>query len=112
MKILNQPIKKAELPALDDIFGDKMTKAVVDVKRKLLAIDAPLHYELEDLLLKDGSQQENLWGINLFPDNSDESFVIFDSLINIRPNQGNPSRDVVDENIQRQIKTVVQKWVK
>lgn len=89
-----------------------MTKAVVDVKRELLAIDAPMHYELEDLLLKDGSQQENLWGINLFPDNSDESFVIFDSLINIRPNQGNPSRDVVDENIQRQIKTVVQKWVK
>ena len=89
-----------------------MTTAVVDVKRELLAIDAPMHYELEDLLLKDGSQQENLWGINLFPDNSDESFVIFDSLINIRPNQGNPSRDVVDENIQRQIKTVVQKWVK
>lgn len=84
------------------MFGD-MLKAVVDVDRKLIAVDAELHADLESLLLEDGSQQHSLWGINLYPEMSGDDFIEFDSLINIRPSQGNRSRDVEDEAIRRQI---------
>ena len=56
-------------------FGD-MVKAVVDVDRQLLAIDADLHADLESLLLESGSAQNSLWGINLYPDEA-EDFVEF-----------------------------------
>ena len=86
-------------------------KGVVDVDQELLALDAELHSELEGLLLKEGSQQEALWGINLYPEADDEDFLEFDSLINIRPRQGNRSRDVENEEIRERIRTIVNKYM-
>ncbi len=45
-----------------------MVKAVVDVERELIAVDAELHSDLESLLLEDGSKQKDLCGIKLYPE--------------------------------------------
>ncbi len=74
-------------------FGD-MVKAVVDVERRVMLVDAELHADLEAALLEEGSSQDHLWGINLYPDLAEEEWVEFDSLINLRPSQGNRSRGV------------------
>jgi len=92
-------------------FGN-MVKAVVDVGRGLLAVDAELHSDLEALLPEDGSKQKDLWGINLYPDMKDEDFVEFDSVINMRPSQGNRSRGVEDEKLHGKIIEIVDKRVK
>ena len=111
MIICDTRISRNELKRIaESSFGD-MVKAVVDVDKQLLAIDSDLHADLESLLLQNGSSQSSLWGINLYPDLDDEDFVEFDSLINIRPSQGNRSRGVVDPAIQNQIREVVEKWV-
>lgn len=111
MLILRQPMTKKELCELaETCFGD-MVKGVADVDRRLLALDAELHADLEAMLLEQGSQQESLWGINLYPDLDDEDFLEFDSLINIRPMQGNRSRGVEDEEIRRKIKDLVAEWI-
>ena len=91
-------------------FGD-LVKAVVDVDRKLLAVDAELHADLEALLLEDGSRQRSLWGINLYPDLPEDQWIEFDSVINLRPSQGNRSRGVDDEVIRRHIIAIVQQRV-
>ena len=91
-------------------FGD-LVKAVVDVDRKLLAVDAELHADLEALLLEDGSRQRSLWGINLYPDLPEDQWIEFDSVINLRPSQGNRSRGVDDEAIRRHIIAIVQQRV-
>lgn len=87
-------------------FGD-MVKGVVDVSERKIALDAEMHADLETLLLQEGSLQKNLWGINLYPEMVGEDFLEFDSLINIRPNQGNRSRGVEDPAIQNAIKEIV-----
>lgn len=92
-------------------FGD-LVKAVVDIERELVAVDAELHSDLEALLLEDGSQQKNLWGINFYPQLSKEKFLEFDSMINMRPSQGNRSRGVEDAKVRKQILEVVEKRVK
>ena len=69
-----------------------MTKGVVDIEKEVVAIDAELQADLEMLLLKNGSKQEQLWGIDLYPDENGEDFLEFDSLINIRPRQNNRSQ--------------------
>ena len=89
------------------MFGD-LVKAVVDVDRELIAVDAELHADLEAALLKDGSEQRHLWGINLYPEAPGDQFIEFDSLINMRPSQGNRSRGVEDEAARRRILTIIQ----
>ena len=92
------------------MFGD-LVKAVVDVDRGLLAVDAELHANLEDLLLQDGSAQRSLWGINLYPEVQGDQFIEFDSMINMRPSQANRSRGVEDEAIRGRIIAVVEKRI-
>ncbi|MBO7323242.1 MAG: hypothetical protein J6U51_06655 [Bacteroidales bacterium] len=110
MIILDKHITRGELSILaQNLYGD-MIKGVVDVEQELVALDAELHSDLESLLLNNGSKQENLWGINLYPEAVDEDFLEFDSLINIRPRQGNRSRDVENEDIRKKIKSIVAKY--
>ena len=111
MQILQQAISISELKELaQNTFGD-MIKCVADVKRGLLAVDADLHADLERLLLENGSAQESLWGFNLWVGEEGENFIEFDSLINIRSWQGNPSRDVEDPEIREAIKAIVNKYI-
>ncbi len=114
MKILQTPISKADLIKESKNFIDEdAIKAAVDVKRELLAVDSPMHYDCEQLLLESGSSQTDIWGINLYLDSDNiDDLVEFDSMINIRPAQGNRSRDVEDPEIQSKIKAVVSKWLK
>ena len=114
MRILDKPVTKSDLIKESENFIDEHAiKGVVDVKRELIAVDSPMHYDCEQLLLSDGSVQTDLWGINLYLDEDDlGDLVEFDSMINIRPAQGNRSRSVEDPEIQKQIKTVVEKWLK
>jgi len=111
MKILENIITIDELKEVaNNTFGN-LVKAVVDVEKKLIAIDAELHSDLEALLIENNSQQKNLWGINLYP-YEDEDFLEFDSMINIRPSQGNRSRSVDSVEVQQEITDIVNKWVK
>jgi len=111
MKIIENKITTAELQALaKNMFGN-LVKAVVDIKRGILAVDAELHADLEALLMENGSQQKNLWGINLYPELTGEDFVEFDSMINLRPSQDNRSRGVENPDIRKKIIEIVNKVV-
>ena len=92
-------------------FGD-LVKAVVDVRKGIMVVDGELHSDEEALLLESGSEQAALWGINLYPNLPASEWIEFDSLINIRPSQGNRSRGVDDPEMQAQIVTVVESLVR
>ncbi|MBZ0165510.1 MAG: DUF5674 family protein [Candidatus Omnitrophica bacterium] len=77
-------------------------KVVVDVKRKILSAGGDKHVDGEQMLLKDGSKQEDLWGAGLDLE-TDE--MDFDSMINLRPEQ-NRSREILDENIREQVESI------
>ena len=112
MKIITQSIVLDELQQMAaGLFGN-LVKAVVDIDREMIAVDAELHSDLEALLLEDGSKQQSLWGINFYPEVQGGDFIEFDSMIKMRLSQGNRSRGVDDEKIREKILSVVQKRVK
>lgn len=112
MRILDEVINREELNSAENVLEGGMVKAVVDIDRGIVGVDAEMHADIEQMLLANGSSQDALWGINLwFEDNSDD-FIEFDSMINIRPRQGNRSRDVEDPETREKIKAVVAKWIK
>jgi hypothetical protein len=65
----------AQINEMLDAFPDmRMIKIVVDIKNEGLAGGTGMHYECEQLLLSQGSKQENLWGANWFPDEQSVEF--------------------------------------
>lgn len=111
MQILHQPISRESLKDVaKNTFGN-MVKCVADVRLGIIAIDADLHADLERLLLCNGSAQEDLWGFNIWVDETGDDFVEFDSLINIRAWQGNPSRDVLDPGVRAAIVRIVDRYI-
>ena len=111
MKIITKTMTLGELNQMAaDMFGD-IIKAVVDIDREIAALDAELHSDLEALLLENGSKQKNLWGINLYPQAQNDEFIEFDSIINIRPSQGNKSRGVENPEIKNKITAIITKMV-
>lgn len=112
MKIIKETFTFEELKQMADAKFGNMVKAVVDVEKGYMAVDAELHSDLEALLLENGSKQKNLWGINLYPEMPDDEFVEFDSMINMRPSQGNRSRGVENKEISNKIIEIVASIIK
>lgn len=84
-----------------------MVKAVVDVTRRLMAVGGDLHSDEEAALLDDGSRQQDLWGINLYLEESDDDWIEYDSVVNLRPSSGNRSRGVDDPGLRDRIRHIV-----
>jgi hypothetical protein len=112
MKIITKKgeITLSELKEMSKKMND-LVKAVVDIKKEIMVVDAELHSDEEAVLLEEGSRQENLWGINIYPELSGDDFVEFDSMINLRPSQNNRSRNVEDPKIQEKILEIVNRVV-
>lgn len=101
-------ITVSELQEMASRMYGTLVKAVVDISKEILVVDAELHADQEQYLLKNGSSQSDLWGINLYPeDYGTDDFIEFDSMINIRPRQGNRSRDVEDDALRKEIIRIV-----
>ena len=98
----------SELKELSKKMMDDIVKADVDVEREVIVIDASLHADMETYLLENGSNNEDIWGINLHPyEYETENFIEFDSMINLKPRYGNRSRNVEDEEIREKIIKIV-----
>lgn len=105
------PISLADLREMAAArFGD-LVKAVVDLERRLMVVDAEMHSDEEAELLSDGSRQQDLWGINLYPELPEADWLEFDSMINLRPSFGNRSRSVDDPAIRERISEIVRSLV-
>lgn len=107
MVIITKVLTPDELRKMAVATFGNMVKAVVDIDRKVVALDAELHSDLEALLLENGSKQKDLWGINLYPEMGKDDFIEFDSLINIRPSQDNRTRGVDNDKIREKITEIV-----
>ncbi|MDP2906168.1 MAG: DUF5674 family protein [Candidatus Omnitrophota bacterium] len=79
-------------------------KVVVDIRRKILSAGGKMHVDGERMLLEDGSKQSDIWGGGLDIDTKE---VDFDSVINLRPGQNNPSREVLDSAIRKQMEALI-----
>ena len=103
--IVKDPISKAKLKLIaKERFGD-LVKAAVDIDQEIMAVGGELHIDEEVLLIEqENSKQENVWGINIYPDSSGDDFIEFDSMINLKPHYGNRSRGVEDSQIRDKIK--------
>lgn len=112
MKFVDKKITLTELKKMSKRIFGHLVKAVVDIEKEVMVVDGEMHADEERYLLEKGSKQDNLWGINLYPEENEENFIEFDSVINFRPRLNNLSRSVDDPKIRKKIIKIVKKLVK
>jgi hypothetical protein len=113
-----QRVTASDPIAIDDLrslipgrFRD-FVKGVVDLRRGILLIDADMHADQEAALLAEGSNQRDLWGVNLYPQLGEADWIEFDSMINLRPSFGNRSRGIDDTETRAAVAALVESLVR
>ena len=91
------PYTPAEIEKTRECF-DVYIKTVIDVKNKICSAGCDRHYESEKILLDQGSSQDNIWGGGV---DLETKIIDFNSMINIRPTQGNPSNEIQDHDLRK-----------
>lgn len=109
MIIIREPIDIEIIKKKHNTFFDNIIKVVVDTEKKILALDAELHADLEELLLDNDSKQEHLWGANIFPHTP--HIIEFVSFINIRPAQNNRSMEIQDPELKENIQNIIRSLI-
>lgn len=111
-KILKNKITRKKLEEMaKSQFGD-LVKAVVDVRQEIMAIGGELHADEEVFLNEQiGSNREDTWGINIYPQRHGDEMIEFDSMINLKPQYSNRSRRVESEEVKDKIIAIVKKLI-
>jgi len=84
-----------------------MIKGVVDIEKKIVAFGGEYHRDALGVLEKNGSNGSDVWGFNVHFDEPRESWLEYNSLINIRPAQGNRTADIADAALQKKISEII-----
>ena len=113
MEIIKDKIEITDLKEMSEKMFGNMVKAMVDVEKEIIAVDAPMHSDLlEFLIAKENSEPINLWGINIYPEKVGDDFIEFDSMMNLKPALGNKTRGIEKEETRRKIIEIINKLVK
>lgn len=105
-------IEISELKEMAKNMHGSLVKAMVDIEKEIMAIDAPLHSDLMEFLIeKENSEPKNIWGINIYPDKNGNDFIEFDSMMNLKPGLGNMTRGVENAEIRNKIIEIVDSLV-
>ncbi len=103
--IITQKASAKEIKKMAVDF-DGYIKLVVDIDKKILAGGGERHVDAEQLLLRAGSSQKDLWGGGL---DFETHEIDYNSIINLRPNQDNPSRYILSTQIRNSLDTITKK---
>lgn len=107
IRVFTAQVSKEDILTLAKSSFGVMVKGVIDIQQEILALGGELHADAEQILLNQGSRQENLWGFNIYLQKSKDEYLEYSSMINIRPKQGNRGREIADLNLRMRIKEII-----
>ena len=99
-------LERATPQQLQEMLEELKTyiKLAVDVRRRIVAGGGALHADCETALIEEGSQQTDIWGADWLAKSRE---VRYESLINIRPKQGNRTMTIADSALRTTIEAIV-----
>ncbi|OGY26276.1 MAG: hypothetical protein A2Z24_02040 [Candidatus Woykebacteria bacterium RBG_16_44_10] len=103
--VMKKKVASAQLKQMAEDY-DGYIKLVVDLEREILAGGGEKHVDGEQALLADGSKQKHLWGGGIDLETKE---MDYNSIINLRPNQANPSRDILSVESRKKFDKIVKK---
>lgn len=104
----SEPFTKDEIKKLSEEF-EVYIKTVIDVDKRICSAGMNRHFEGEQILLKDGSSQSDIWGGGIDLETNE---IDYNSFINIRPRGNNRKNDIQDEDLRKKYKELTEYFFK
>ena len=104
----SEPFTNEEISQLKEQF-EGYIKTVIDVDKEICSAGMDRHFEGEQILLDQGSDQSNIWGGGLDLETKE---IDFNSFINIRPRNNNLKNEIQSETIRTQYKQLTEYFFK
>lgn len=111
IKILTEKLDMDDVRSLANHWYGTIIKGTVDVAQGKVALGGDYHIESCELLVWGGSKSTDVWGFNIRFEEDEKGVLEFDSMVNIKPAQGNKSRGIIDENIIKTAETIIRSWI-
>jgi hypothetical protein len=111
IKILDSKISIDEVKTLADNWYGTMIKGAVDIEGGRVALGGDYHIEDAELLTSTGSKIEFVWGFNIRFEEDINGTLEFDSMVNIKPNYGNRSRNIADEEVVKKATEIIKNFI-
>ena len=111
IQILDHKINIEEVKKMADFWYGTMIKGAVDIEGGRVALGGDYHIEDSELLTSTGSKFEDIWGFNIRFEENQEGILEFDSMVNIKPNFGNRSRNISNEEIIKKATEIIYKLI-
>ena len=109
--ILNNKVSIEEVKKLADFWYGTMIKGAVDIEGGRVALGGDYHIEDSELLTSTGSKFEDIWGFNIRFEENPDGVLEFDSMVNIKPNFGNRSRNISDKEIIKKATDIIYTFI-
>jgi hypothetical protein len=103
--IIDNRISINELSRLAEHGYGDMVKAVVDIEKGIMAVGGEMHIDMIPTLKSRGSIDKDLWGVKIYPGMSEDQFIVFESLINVK--EGNSDEEIKDLEIKEKIRKII-----
>ena len=100
----SEPFSPEEIEQLKEQF-EVYIKTVIDIDKKICSAGMDRHFEGEEILLKQGSNQSDIWGGGIDIETKE---IDFNSLINIRPQDNNSKNEIQSEEIRQKYKQLTE----
>ena len=104
----SKPFTKEEITRLKEEL-DSYIKTVIDIEGKICSAGGKLHFDNEQILILQGSAQNNLWGGGI--DLKTQTFD-FNAMINLRPKDNNTSNEILDPKTRQKFEKLMKYFFK
>lgn len=94
----SDPFTREEIEQLKELF-EVYIKTVIDIKRRVCSAGMDRHFEGEEILVRQGSKQSDIWGGGIDLETNE---IDFNSFINIRPSDNNTKNEIQSELVKAQ----------
>src|SRR3989344_6308930 len=102
------PFTSEEIEQLKQEF-DVYIKTVIDIEKKICSAGMDRHFEGEQILIEQGSNQSDIWGGGVDIETKE---IDYNSFINIRSKDNNTKNDILSEKIRKRYKKLTEYFFK
>ncbi len=104
----SKPYSFEEVEQLKEQFGVYI-KTVINLEREICSAGMDRHFEGEQILLKQGSVQSDIWGGGIDLETKE---IDFNSFINIRPQDNNTKNEIQSEKNRKRYRVLTEFFFK
>jgi hypothetical protein len=105
--VLSQKATEKQFKKAREVYKDYI-KVVIDIEKNIMAVGGEYHIDCEEVLIKSGSRQENLYGGGYRISTKETEYM---ALSNYKPALSRLTYEISDPKIRNKLEQLIKKYI-